>query len=80
VTVILTYGVSAQSLAAALGIALSLAFAALVGSLAVGSAALDGRSSDLGTVLSQTNGAISLQGWCWPGWSSAPWACSRTWA
>jgi uncharacterized membrane protein len=62
VTVVLTYGLSAQSLAASLGIALSLAFAALAGTVAVGSAALDGRSGDLGTVLSQTNGAISLQG------------------
>jgi uncharacterized membrane protein len=62
VTVGLTYGISAQSLAASLGIALSLAFAALAGTAAVGSAALDGRSGDLGTVLSQTNSAISLQG------------------
>jgi uncharacterized membrane protein len=62
VTVGLTYGVSAQSLAASLGIALSLGFAAGVGTLAVDSAALDGRSSELSSVLSQTNAAISLQG------------------
>jgi uncharacterized membrane protein len=62
VTVVLTYGVSAQSLAASLGIALSLGFAALAGTLAVDSAALDGRSGELSTVLSQTNRAISLQG------------------
>jgi uncharacterized membrane protein len=62
VTVVLTYGVSAQSLAASLGIALSLGFAALAGTVAVDSAALDGRSGELGTVLSQTNGTISLQG------------------
>ncbi len=62
VTVVLTYGISAQSLAASLGIALSLAFAALAGTVAVSSAALDGRSGDLGTVLSQTNSSISLQG------------------
>jgi uncharacterized membrane protein len=62
VTVGLTYGVSAQSLAASLGIALSLGFAALVGTLAVDSAAIDGRSGELSTVLSQTNGSISLQG------------------
>ena len=43
VTVVLTYGVSAQSLAASLGIALSLGFAAIAGTLAVDSAALDGR-------------------------------------
>src|SRR4051794_8457305 len=58
----LTYGISAQSLAAALGIALSLGFAALVGTLAVDSAALDGRSGELSSVLSQTNAAVSLQG------------------
>jgi uncharacterized membrane protein len=62
VTVGLTYGVSAQSLAASLGIALSLGFAAVVGTLAVDSAAIDGRSGELSTVLSQTNSSISLQG------------------
>jgi uncharacterized membrane protein len=62
VTVGLTYGISAQSLAASLGIALSLGFAAVVGTLAVDSAALDGRSGELATVLSQTNSTISLQG------------------
>jgi uncharacterized membrane protein len=62
VTVGLTYGVSAQSLAASLGIALSLGLAALVGTLAVDSAAIDGRSGELSTVLSQTNSTISLQG------------------
>jgi uncharacterized membrane protein len=62
VTVALTYGVSPQSLAASLGIALSLGFAAVVGTLAVDSAAIDGRSGELSTVLSQTNSAVSLQG------------------
>jgi uncharacterized membrane protein len=62
VTLGLTYGISRQSLAASLGIALSLGFAALVGTLAVESAAVDGRSGELSTVLSQTNAAISLQG------------------
>jgi uncharacterized membrane protein len=62
VTLGLTYGVSAQSLAASLGIALSLGFAAVVGTLAVDSAMIDGRSGELSTVLSQTNSAISLQG------------------
>jgi uncharacterized membrane protein len=62
VTVGLTYGISAQSLAASLGIALSLAFAALAGAVTVDSATLDGRSGELATVLSQTNSDVSLQG------------------
>jgi uncharacterized membrane protein len=62
VTVVLTYGVSAQSLAAALGIALSLALAATAGSVAVGAAMIDGRSSELASVLSQTNSGVSLEG------------------
>jgi uncharacterized membrane protein len=62
VTVGLTYGISVQSLAASLGIALSLAFAALAGALAVDSAAIDGRSGELATVLSQTNSEVSLEG------------------
>ena len=62
VTVGLTYGITPQSAAAALGIAASLALAAGLGTLAVHDARLDGRSSDLSTVLSQTNSKISLQG------------------
>jgi uncharacterized membrane protein len=62
ITVTLTYGISAQSLAASLGIALSLAFAAVVGTVVVSSAAIDGRSGELATVLSQTDSAVSLQG------------------
>src|SRR3954451_21914013 len=58
----LTYGISAQSLAASLGIALSLGFATLVGTLDVDSAALDGRSGELSSVLTQTNASVSLQG------------------
>jgi uncharacterized membrane protein len=62
VTVGLTYGVTPQSAAAILGITSSLLFAAVVGTLAVHSARLDGRSSDLATVLSQVSGRLSLQG------------------
>lgn len=62
VTVGLTYGATPQSAAAILGITVSLLFAASVGTLAVHAARLDGRSSDLATVLSQVNGRLSLQG------------------
>lgn len=58
ITVGLTYGVTPQSAAATL----SLVLAATVGTLAVHAARLDGRSSDLATVLSQVNGRLSLQG------------------
>jgi uncharacterized membrane protein len=47
VTVLLTYGLGAQSLAAALGIGLSLLLAALVGHVLVGAAHLDGRTGEL---------------------------------
>jgi uncharacterized membrane protein len=47
VTVLLTYGPGAQSLAAALGIGLSLLLAALVGHVLVGAAHLDGRTGEL---------------------------------
>jgi uncharacterized membrane protein len=62
VTVGLTYGFSPQSAAAILGIAGSLFFAAVVGTLAVHAARLDGQSSEYSTVLSQANTRISLQG------------------
>jgi uncharacterized membrane protein len=62
VTVVRTYGVSPQSSAAILGIAGSLVFAAIVGTVAVHAARLDGRSSEYSTVLSQANAHISLQG------------------
>jgi uncharacterized membrane protein len=62
ITVVLTYGISPQSSAAILGIAGSLLFAAIVGTIAVHSARLDGRSSEYSTVLSQANTHISLQG------------------
>jgi uncharacterized membrane protein len=47
VTVLLTYGLGAQSLAAALGIGLSLLLAAIVGHVLVGAAHLDGRTGEL---------------------------------
>jgi uncharacterized membrane protein len=62
ITVILTYGLSPQSSAAILGIAGSLLFAAIVGTIAVHAARLDGQSSEYSTVLSQANARISLQG------------------
>lgn len=62
VTVGLTYGLTAQSAAAALGIALTLLLATGVGALAVHGAKLDGRSGELSSALTQTAGAISLQG------------------
>jgi uncharacterized membrane protein len=58
VTVLLTYGPGAQSLAAALGIGLSLLLAAIIGHVVVGSAHLDGRTGEL--PVSQLG--VSLQG------------------
>jgi uncharacterized membrane protein len=62
VTVGLTYGISPQSGAAILGIAASLLFAGVVGTIAVHAARLDGHSSEYSTVLSQANSHISLEG------------------
>ena len=62
ITVGLTYGISPQSEAAILGIAGSLLFAAILGTIGVHAARLDGRSSEYSTVLSQANTHISLQG------------------
>jgi uncharacterized membrane protein len=62
ITVVLTYGVSPQSAAAILGIAASLLFAGVAGTIAVHAAQLDGRSSDLALYLQQANSHISLQG------------------
>ncbi len=62
VTVGLTYGLSATSLAAILGIAGSLTLAAALGSVAVGAARLDGRADELSQTLAQVNGSLSLQG------------------
>jgi uncharacterized membrane protein len=62
ITVGLTYGFSAQSAAAILGISGSLLFAGVAGTVAVHTARLDGRSSDLAIYLQQTNSHLSLQG------------------
>jgi uncharacterized membrane protein len=63
VTVGLTYGVSPQSAAAILGIAASLLFAGIAGTIAVHAAQLDGRSgNDLSIYLQQTDSHLSLQG------------------
>ncbi len=58
VTLLLTYGVGAQSLAASLGIGLSLLLAAVVGHAVVGAAHLDGRTGELPV----SSLGVSLQG------------------
>lgn len=62
VTVLLTYGLTAQSAAAALGIAATLALATLVGAVAAGAAGLDGREGDFAGALAQTAAGVSLEG------------------
>ncbi|MDR9372197.1 YibE/F family protein, partial [Conexibacter sp. JD483] len=62
VTVGLTYGLSATSLAAILGIAASLMAAAALGSVAVHAARLDGRANEAAQALTVLGGGISLQG------------------
>jgi uncharacterized membrane protein len=62
VTVVLTYGLTAPSMAACLGIAGSLLLAALAGTVFAGAAGLDGRSSDLAAYLASTDSALSLRG------------------
>jgi uncharacterized membrane protein len=62
ITVGLTYGVSPQSAAAILGISASLLVAAVLGTIAVHAARLDGRSSDLAIYLQQGASGLSLQG------------------
>ncbi len=62
ITVGLTYGLRAPSLAAILGIASSLLLAGLLGTIAVHAAALDGRANEFSIALAQVNGGISLQG------------------
>lgn len=61
-TVLLTYGLAAQSLAAILGIAASLAVAALLGQLLVDLTGLDGRGGDTANALAFAAGGVSLQG------------------
>jgi uncharacterized membrane protein len=62
ITLVMTNGVGVQSLAAALGIGASLLLATLLGSLAVHVAHLNGYTSDLAIVLSQSGIKLSLQG------------------
>ncbi|MBB4662761.1 YibE/F family protein [Conexibacter arvalis] len=62
VTVALTYGLTAQSAAAAVGIAITLSLATAVGALAIHTAKLDGRSGELASALTQSAGEVSLQG------------------
>jgi uncharacterized membrane protein len=61
VTLVLTYGPGAQTMAAALGIAASLGLAAILARTWVGLAHLDGRGSDLAGTLAQ-GGAVDLEG------------------
>lgn len=62
VTVGLTYGLAATSLAAILGIAASLMVAAALGTVAVHAARLDGRANEAAQALTVLGGDISLQG------------------
>lgn len=62
ITVVLTYGLRAPSLAAILGIAASLLLAAVVGAVAVQAARLDGRASEVSQALTQLDASVSLQG------------------
>jgi uncharacterized membrane protein len=61
-TIALTSGLSVQSLAASLGIALSLVLAAALGLLYVNVAHLNGSGSELAFTLSQQRPGLSLQG------------------
>jgi uncharacterized membrane protein len=58
----LTNGVGAQSLAAALGIGISLLLATVLGDLYAHAASLNGYSSELATVLRQFTTSVSLEG------------------
>jgi uncharacterized membrane protein len=62
VTLVLTNGLGAQTLAAALGIATTLVFTALLAALWIHVAHLDGRSDDTALYLTQQNSSLSLQG------------------
>jgi uncharacterized membrane protein len=62
VTLALTYGVGAQSLAAATGIGISLLLATLLGSSVAGLAHLDGHTSELQPLLALGQHGLSLQG------------------
>jgi uncharacterized membrane protein len=62
VTLVLTYGVGAASLAAALGIAASLLLGTLLARAWVSFADLDGRTGELSSALVQQNSNVSLEG------------------
>jgi uncharacterized membrane protein len=62
VTLILTNGFGAQTLAAAAGIGATLALTAVVGSLAVHAAHLDGQGTEIAAYLSQQRHGLSLEG------------------
>jgi uncharacterized membrane protein len=62
VTLLLTYGLSAQSLAASVGIGLSLLLAGLVGHVMVDAAHLDGRTGELQQLLVLGARGVSLEG------------------
>jgi uncharacterized membrane protein len=62
VTVTLTNGLGAQTMAAALGISATLVLACGLAAAGVQLASLDGRSDDLTLVLGQQNGGVSLTG------------------
>lgn len=61
-TIVLTNGIGAQSLAAAVGIGISLLLSSALASVYVHASHLTGLSSDLAAVLGQQPGAPSLQG------------------
>jgi uncharacterized membrane protein len=62
VTLTLTNGLGAQTLAGALGISLTLLFTTVVGLAAVRYTGLDGTGSELSTVLAQSKPGVSLEG------------------
>jgi uncharacterized membrane protein len=62
VTLVLTNGFGAQTLAGALGIAATLGLTSLLAAACIGIANLDGRSSELSIFLSQQDGSLSLVG------------------
>ena len=62
VTVLLTSGLTAQTLTAALGISMTLGLTALLALVGLHTVQLDGHSSELSVVLSQQNQGVSLRG------------------
>jgi uncharacterized membrane protein len=62
VTLVLTNGVGAQTLAAVLGVTLTLLLISALAAACVTAAHLDGRSNELSLLLSQQNSVVSLRG------------------